>query len=311
MRRGDLLLSARGPLSGVGLGLRWQLLDDVLAALDDPASIAPIELFEISPENYMRRGGYFPAMLARVAERFPILTHGLTMSLGGVDPLDGAYLAELRRFLDRLGIEAHSDHLCFTGVDGVQTHDLLPLPFTREAARHAADRVRQARAILGRPLAIENITYYLVPGEPEMDEATFLGEVLEQADCGLLLDVNNVLVNSRNHRAYEPIEMLSRLPLSRVVSLHVAGHDRDLGRLIDTHGAPIADEVLPLVEWVIERTGPLPVVIERDHRIPPFAELLAEARRVREAYDRGLARRSASPGGAPGASARPSPESAR
>lgn len=276
-------------LSGVGLGLRWQFLDEVLAALEAPESLAPIGFFEVAPENYMRRGGYFPAMLARVAERFPLLSHGLTMSIGSVDPLDGAYLAELRRFLDRFAIGAHSDHLCFTGTDGYQAHDLLPLPFTREAARHAAARVREVREILGRPFAIENITYYLVPGEREMDEAAFLGEVLEQADCGLLLDVNNVVVNAKNHREYEPIALLSRLPLSRVVSLHVAGHERDLDRLIDTHGAPIADEVLPLVEWVIARTGPLPVVIERDNKIPPLAELLAEAARVKEAYDRGLA----------------------
>lgn len=276
-------------ISGVGLGLRWQFLDEALAGLADPGSLAPIEFFEIAPENYMRRGGYFPAMLHRIAERFPLLTHGLTLSIGGVDPLDGAYLAELRRFLDRFGIERHSDHLCFCGADGEMTHDLLPLPFTREAAAHVADRVKAARARLGRPIALENITYYEVPGEREMDEATFLCEVLEQADCGLLLDVNNVFVNAANHREYEPISFLSRLPLHRVASLHVAGHERDLGRIIDTHGAAIEPDVMPLVEWVIERTGPLPVVIERDHKIPPFEDLLAEAARVREAYDRGLA----------------------
>ncbi len=275
-------------ISGIGLGLRWQFLDEVLAALEDPTSIAPIELFEVAPENYMRRGGYFPAMLARVAERFPLISHGLTLSVGSVDPLDGAYLAELRRFLDRFAIPQHSDHLCFCGAGGLMTHDLLPLPFTREAARHAAERVRAARAILGRPVAIENITYYEVPGEREMDEATFLSEVLEQADCGLLLDVNNVFVNAKNHGGPDPITFLERLPLARVVSLHVAGHERDLGRLIDTHGAAIAEDVIPLVAWVVERTGPLPVVIERDHKIPPFEELLAEAARVREAYDQGL-----------------------
>ncbi|MFO0593159.1 MAG: DUF692 family protein [Polyangiaceae bacterium] len=286
-------------VSGVGLGLRWQILDEVLAGLDDPAALAPIELFEIAPENYMRRGGYFPAMLARVAERFPLLSHGLTLSVGGVDPLDGAYLAETRRFLDRFGIEQHSDHLCFCGADGFMTHDLLPLPFTREAARHAASRVKRAREMLGRPVAIENITYYEVPGEREMDEAAFLGEVLEQADCGLLLDVNNVFVNAANHRAYDPVAFLERLPLHRVVSLHVAGHERDLGRVIDTHGASIAPDVIPLVSWVIERTGPLPVVIERDHKIPPFEELMAEAKAVRAAYDRGLAAHAARSNTAP------------
>jgi uncharacterized protein (UPF0276 family) len=278
----------RTSISGVGLGLRWQFLDEVLAALDDPAALAPVELFEVAPENYMRRGGYFPAMLARVAERFPLLSHGLTLSVGGADPLDGAYLAELRRFLDRFAIAQHSDHLCFCGADGVLTHDLLPLPFTHEAARHAAERIRTTRAILGRPVAIENITYYEVPGDREMDEAAFLAEVLEQADCGLLLDVNNVFVNAKNHGDSDPIAFLERIPLERVVSLHVAGHERDLGRLIDTHGATIEEDVIPLVAWVVERTGPLPVVIERDNKIPPFEELLAEAARVREAYDHGL-----------------------
>lgn len=273
---------------GIGLGLRWQFLDEVLARLDDPGALAPIDFFEVAPENYMRRGGYFPAMLARIAERFPLLTHGLTLSVGGTDPLDGAYLAELRRFLARHEPSVHSDHLCFCGTSGLQTHELLPLPFTMEAARHAASRIRAARDFLGRPLAIENITYYLVPGEREMDEATFLNEVLEQADCQLLLDVNNVYVNSRNHRDHLPIELLERLPLSRVAGLHVAGHERRDQRIADTHGADVADPVLALVEWVVARVGPLPVVIERDHAIPPFEGLLREARRVRAAYDRGV-----------------------
>lgn len=279
----------RRSVHGVGLGLRWQFLDEVLAGLDDPGTLAPIDFFEVAPENYMRRGGYFPAMLARVAERFPILSHGLTLSVGGVDPLDGAYLAELRRFCARFDPAVCSDHLCFSGVDGLQTHDLLPLPFTEEAARHAASRARAASDLLGRPLALENITYYLAPGEREMDEATFLCEVLERADCGLLLDVNNVFVNAQNHGEYEPIALLERLPLGRVVGLHVAGHERRERLVLDTHGADILEPVYALVEWVIARTGPLPVVVERDNAIPPFEELLGEVRRVRAAYDRGLA----------------------
>jgi uncharacterized protein (UPF0276 family) len=275
-------------VTGVGLGLRWQFLDDALAGLDDPEALGPIGFFEVAPENYMRRGGYFPAMLARLAERFPLLSHGLTLSVGSVDPLDGAYLAELRRFLARFDLPFHSDHLCFCGTGGFQSHDLLPLPFTSEAARHAAQRIRAVRELIEVPFAIENITYYLVPGESEMDEATFLNEVLAGADCGLLLDVNNVYVNSLNHGAYEPIAFLERLPLERVVSLHVAGHEREDGVVIDTHGADAPDPVLELVEWVIARTGALPVVLERDHKIPPFADLVAEAARTAAAYERGL-----------------------
>lgn len=286
---GDHLRAAdRRSVHGVGLGLRWQFLDDVLAGLDEPGALAPIDFFEVAPENYMRRGGYFPAMLARVAEAFPILSHGLTLSVGGADPLDGAYLAELRRFFARFEPAVHSDHLCFSSAGGLQTHDLLPLPFTAEAARHAASRIRAARDFLGRPLAVENITYYLAPGEREMDEATFLNEVLDQADCGLLLDVNNIHVNWQNHRDLEPLALLERLPLDRVVGLHAAGHERRDGLVIDTHGADVPDPVLALVEHVIERVGPLPVVVERDHAIPPFEELLGEVRRVRAAYDRGL-----------------------
>jgi uncharacterized protein (UPF0276 family) len=273
---------------GVGLGLRWQFLDEVLAGLDEPDALAPIDFFEVHPENYMRRGGYFPAMLGRVAERFPILSHGLTLSVGGADPLDGAYLAELRRFFARYEPALHSDHLCFSSAGGLQTHDLLPLPFTMEAARHAASRIRAARAFLGRPIAIENITYYLVPGERELDEATFLNEVLDRADCDLLLDVNNVYVNALNHRDHEPIELLEKLPLRRVAGLHVAGHERRDELVIDTHGADVLDPVHALVEWVIERVGEIPVVVERDQAIPPFEDLLAEVRRVRAAYDRGL-----------------------
>lgn len=293
------MIAERDRVTGVGLGLRWQFLDEVLASFDEEASgsrgippaLAPIDFFEVAPENYMRRGGYFPAMLARVAERFPLLSHGLTLSVGSVDPLDGAYLAELRRFLDRFRLPFHSDHLCFCGTGGAQAHDLLPLPFTREATRHVTRRIRAVREHIGRPFAIENITYYLVPGEREMDEATFLCEVLEGAGCGLLLDVNNVHVNAQNHRDYEPIAFLERLPLERVVALHVAGHEREEDLLIDTHGADVPDPVHALVEWVVERTGPLPVVVERDNKIPPLADLLAEVARVRAAYDRGLAAR--------------------
>lgn len=261
----------------------------MLAALEDHSALAPISFFEVAPENYMRRGGYFPAMLHRVAEHFPLLSHGLTLSVGGADPLDGAYLAELARFLRKYDPAIHSDHLCFTGVLGLQTHDLLPLPFTREAVRHTASRIRAASRFLGRPIAVENITYYLVPGEREMDEATFLNEVVEQADCGLLLDVNNVFVNAKNHGDYEPMELVEKLPLHRVVALHVAGHERRDRLLIDTHGADVEAPVYDLVEQVIARVGELPVVVERDHAIPPFDELLAEVRRVSDAYERGRA----------------------
>ena len=275
---------------GVGLGLRWEFLDDVLESMDEGRSLPGVSFFEISPENYMRRGGYFPAAIERLRERYSFLTHGLTLSIGAVDPFDPAYLDELKRFIARTGAAFHSDHLCFSGSGGRILHDLLPLPLSRAAAVHAAARIREASDRLGLPLAIENITHYLIPGAPALSEAEFISEVLDRSGASLLLDVNNVFVNAENY-GFDPIAFLQAIPLDRVVQLHVAGHTRSEEHevIIDTHGADTIPPVLDLVAWVIERTGPLPVVLERDHHIPPFDALLAELLLVREAYDRGVA----------------------
>jgi uncharacterized protein (UPF0276 family) len=240
----------------------------------------------------MRRGGYFPAALERISERYRFLTHGLTLSLGAVDPFDQAYMRELGDFIAGTGTPFHSDHLCFSGGGGRMLHDLLPLPLSRAAARHAAARIREAQDRLGLPFAIENITHYLIPGAPLISEAEFIGEVLDQSAAKLLLDVNNVYVNAQNY-GFDPIAFLSQLPLDRVVQLHVAGHTRseEDGVIIDTHGADMISPVLDLCAWVIERTGPLPVVLERDHNLPSFDDLLAEVARVEAAYARGLAAR--------------------
>ncbi len=281
-------------IEGVGLGLRWSFLDDVLEWDPEPGDtrLDTIAFFEISPENYMRRGGYMPAALERIGERFPLLTHGLTLSIGGTDPFDADYLRELRAHVERVGAPFHSDHLCASGAGGRVLHDLLPMPFSSAAARHAAARIDEARDRLGVPMAVENITYYLVPGASGLDEAGFIGEVLDRSGAGLLLDVNNVFVNAKNH-GLDALALLRALPLDRVVQLHVAGHTRsDQDDLwIDTHGADVPDPVLDLLAWVIERTGPLPVVLERDHNIPEFPGLLDELARVDAAYQRGLAAR--------------------
>ncbi|WP_437924595.1 DUF692 domain-containing protein [Sorangium sp. So ce291] len=280
-------------LTGVGLGLRWEFLDEVLDLLDGGAAL-PVPFFELSPENYMRRGGYFPAAIERVRERCAILTHGLTLSVGGLDPLDDGYLRELGHFLGRLEPPFHSDHLCFSGVDGRFLHDLLPLPLTSAAAAHAAARIREAEDRLERPMAIENITYYLAPGRASLDEADFLAEVLERAGCGLLLDVNNLYVNARNH-GVDPVALLEKIPPGRVVEMHVAGHAwrDDAELLIDTHGAPVIEPVLDLLARAVARTGPVPVVLERDNDVPPLEALLAERAEVDAAYRRGLAAREA------------------
>lgn len=275
------------PPSGVGLGLRWAFLDEV-AAGNAPSSV---RFFEVSPENYMRRGGSIPSALDVVARDFPIITHGLMMNVGGTTELDPHYLAELRSFCERMGSPTHSDHLCWSGSDGAILHDLLPLTHDGSAVRRCVDQIRRIRDALGRPFAIENISYYLVPAGP-LAEAELISEILERADCGLLLDVNNVAVNAANH-GFDPIEMLQALPLSRVVQLHVAGGERRPhldNLLIDTHGSDVNDEVRGLMEWAIERVGPVPVIYERDHDIPPLAQLGEQVEVLQEAYDRGLAR---------------------
>jgi hypothetical protein len=279
--------------TGIGLGLRWSFLDDVLETARSGAPSA-IDFFEVSPENYMRRGGYFPEALDEISSRWPILAHGLTMSFGGLDEIDEDYLRALRGFITRVRAPFHSDHLCFGGTGGRLVHDLLPLPFIGEAVDNAARRIRKVRDALEVPIAIENISYYLVPGAPEMSEAAFLSEVLERSDAGLLLDVNNVVVNAKNF-GFDAARFVDELPLERVMSIHVAGHEHkaDEGRYIDTHGAATSDAALELLTSVVARTGPLPVVLERDHNVPAFSELLDEVARVRRAYELGLARRAA------------------
>lgn len=290
----------RGALSGVGLGLRFEITDSVLLAIESQTSLAPLAFFEISPENYMRRGGRVPAALARVRAAFPCLSHGLCGNWGGFDPLDPGYYQELKTFLDTQNPPFHSDHLCFGGARGRFVHDLLPLPMSSASARHMAFRLREIQQRLERPIAVENITHYLLLGQPSMDEAAFIGEVLERADCGLLLDVNNVYVNAQNY-GFDPKAFINRLPLSRVWEIHIAGHqympDDDV--ILDTHGAPVIDPVISLLAWTIERTGPVPVLLERDHNIPSLAELLLELRAIQNAYDLGLSMGSRPPSDAP------------
>jgi uncharacterized protein (UPF0276 family) len=280
-----------GRVTGVGLGLRWEFLQ---AVLDNEVEVASaVRFFEISPENYMRRGGYYPDALAKVAERHKLVTHGLMMSLGSPDPLDQRYFKELKRFLDRFGGAWHSDHLSFGGIDGATLHDLLPIPFTRAAARHVAERVRRAQDSLQRPMAVENISYYMPVGHAQLSEPEFIGEVLERADCKLLLDVNNLDVNAKNH-GFDSWAWLRAIPLDRVVEIHVAGPEpwsEEL--LIDSHGAPVRPDVYELLSWVVERTGPVPVLLERDNNIPSLAELLAEVRKLDETYQAALRRHAA------------------
>ena len=262
-------------LTGTGLGLRRPLIEPLLA--QRPAQLS---FLEVAPENWLGIGGRLGRQLRALAERYPLASHGLSLSLGGPAPLDEAFVLDLKRFFDEHGITTCSEHLSYCSDDG-QLYDLLPIPFTDEAVHWVAARIRRVTALLERPLAIENVSYYAAPGA-SMSELEFVNAVLEEADCRLLLDVNNVLVNSVNH-GYDPIEFIRGLPASRVEYLHVAGHYIEAEDLrIDTHGSDVPTEVWDLLAAAYAHCGPLPTLLERDFNIPPLDALLAEVDRIAE-----------------------------
>jgi uncharacterized protein (UPF0276 family) len=257
-----------------GLGLRRALLGPLQDAAPDA-----IDFLECAPDNWIGVGGRFGAALAELAERWPLVCHGLSMSLGGTAPLDDTYLQRVRRFLDAHRVPIFSEHLSYCTDDG-QLYDLLPIPFTDEAVHHVAGRIRRVQDALGRRIAVENVSYYAAPFQA-MAEIDFLLAVLAEADCELLLDVNNVYVNSINHR-YDALAFLDRLPGERIRYLHIAGHYDEADDLkVDTHGAPVKGDVWDLLDAAYARFGVRPTLLERDFRFPPFAELLAEVDTIR------------------------------
>ncbi len=278
------------PRHGVGIGLRWEFLDDLLEWIEQGRiGTADIPFFEVAPENYLRRGGYIPESLAYVAARFPLVSHGLHMSIGSVEPFSEAYFRDVRAFLHGFELPWHSDHLCFSGVDGRALHDLLPLPFSEAAALHAAARVREARDRLEVPMAIENISWYARLGAGDLAETDFVSLVLEEADCGMLLDVNNVYVNGQNH-GFDAKAWIDRIDMKRVWQLHVAGHEFRPGDgfIVDTHGRDVIDPVYELLRHTVAKKGPVAVILERDSNIAGLDELVAERKKLQEAYDAGL-----------------------
>jgi len=280
MPESESSVPAPHPLGGVGLGLRWDFLEEVV---DGPT--LPIDFFEVSPENYMRRGGYYPEQLERLLGRYPLVTHGLTLSIGASAEPDSSYLRELQTEIARTHSPFHSDHLCFTSAGPRSLHELLPLQHSRENVRRVAERARRMSDRLRVPFALENITYYVHPGRAELPELDFLMGVLEASDAGLLLDVNNVYVNALNH-GFDPRTFIAALDLRRVVEIHVAGHSRKAsGLVLDTHGAPVADPVLDLLGFTLSLSGPRPVLLERDNDVPALSELVAEVQKLREIYD--------------------------
>ncbi len=264
------------PFLGYGVGLRrphWDRIWDYQGSVD---------FLEVLSENFMAFGGRPRRMLERAAREFPVVVHGTALSIGSVDPLDEDYLDQLARLCRVTDALLVSDHLCFSSAFGVEYHDLIPVPFTEEALDHVVERTKQVMAAMPVPFALENPSYYIQYGDSELDEAQFLHELILRADYGLLLDVNNVYVNSQNH-GYDPHAFIEALPLDRVLQLHMAGHHDRGTVIIDTHGAPVIDPVMDLFRHVLRRTGPVSTVLEWDHDIPELAVLLAENSAIRSA----------------------------
>ena len=261
---------------GFGLGLRTAHYAEIFATR--PA----VDWFEIISENFMVRGGKPLANLTRIRENYPVVMHGVSLSIGSTDPIDFDYLRDLKQLADRFEPEWLSDHLCWTGIAGHNMHDLLPLPHTEETARHVVDRVRIVQDFLGRRILLENASSYVGFRQSEMAEWEFLSWIAEAADCSLLLDINNIHVNAFNH-GFDPLDYLDGIPAARVRQFHLAGHDHRGDIIIDTHDAPVAADVWWLYEQALRRCGPVPTMIERDDRIPPLDEMLIElecARRI-------------------------------
>jgi hypothetical protein len=261
-------------VQGAGLGLRRKLLPELLASPE-----APIDFLEIAPENWIGVGGRLGRQLQAVAERYPLTLHGLSLDIGGARPLDTSLLDAIRQMMRRFSCALYSEHLTACGDDG-HLYDLMPIPFTAEAVRYVAERIQRVQDHLGCRIAMENASYYTALGG-ELSEAAFINAVLAEADCDLLLDVNNIVVNSINH-GYDAHDFLRAMPAGRVVAMHVAGHYVEAEDLrVDTHGADVIDPVWDLLAEAYRHVGVKPTLLERDFNIPPLPLLLSELGRVR------------------------------
>ena len=261
-------------VDGAGLGLRRAFLSP-LSELPP----AEVDFYEVAPENWMTIGGRLGKQFRALTERFPFVTHGLSLSLGSPAPLDEKFLIDLKSFLSEHQIRVYTEHLSYCSDDG-HLYDLMPIPFTQEAVRYVANRIKRVQDILEQRIAVENVSYYAAPGK-EMDEIDFLNAVVEEADCDFLLDINNIYVNSINH-GYDAEVFLRNVPANRLIYAHVAGHYVEAEDLIvDTHGADVIDPVWSLLDKAYEMFGLFPTLLERDFNIPELSELTQEVQTIK------------------------------
>ena len=268
------VLNSQYPVHGAGLGLRRPMLDKLMA--NPPGEI---DFMEVAPENWIHVGGKLGKKLRFFTERYPFVIHGLSLSIGAPSPLNEQLVRDVKEFMTEHDIRLYSEHLSYCGDDG-QLYDLMPIPFTEEAVSWVAERVRRVQDILEQRIALENVSYY-TPLDTTLSEREFLLAVLEEADCDLMLDINNIVVNSINHR-YDASDFLAAMPANRIRYFHIAGHyveDEDLR--IDTHGSPVDEPAWALLDEAYGRFGPVPTLLERDFNIPPIEELLTEVDRIR------------------------------
>lgn len=268
-------LKPRYPVHGAGLGLRRPLADKLMA--NPPADV---DFMEIAPENWIHVGGALAKKLRFFTERYPFLVHGLSLSIGSPAPLDEQLVRDIKAFMAEHNVRMYSEHLSYCGDDG-HLYDLMPIPFTEEAVHYVANRVRRVQDILEQRMALENVSYY-APSDTSMTEKEFLLAVLEEADCDLMLDINNIVVNSINHK-YDASDFLADMPAERIRYFHLAGHYVEAEDLrIDTHGSAVDAQAWQLLDDAYKQFGPVPTLLERDFNFPPMEELLDEVRRIKQ-----------------------------
>jgi len=268
------------PVSGTGLGLRREKMNEMLKH-----DLSAVNFMEVAPENWINVGGTFGKTFRKFTEQYDFICHGLSLSIGSPAPLDEDFVKEVGRFMALHGIKHYSEHLTYCSDKG-HLYDLLPIPFSEEAVHYVAERIRRVQDILQQEISMENASYYTAAPGKEMEEITFLNAVLDEADCGLLIDVNNIYVNSVNH-CYDPIAFMKQLPAERIRYAHIAGHyveDEDL--IVDTHGADVIDPVWDILDKAYQHFGVFPTLLERDFNIPPVPELLSEVKQIAEAQTR-------------------------